>query len=820
VLPLIRRAVQGLRRVPGFTALCVLTLAVGIGAESAVFSVVDAVLLRSLPYPRADRLVGLWHELPGLPSIKGPLPISDALYLLYRDHAPAFSGVAIYRTAKFNLMFRDAPERVAGAGVTASLFKVLRVAPHLGHAFTAADERPGAPPVALVSDALWRRRMGADPRAVGSTLRIDGVATQVIGVMPAGFAFPHLDSALWVPQHIDPGKTNVGGFNFTGVARLAGGATPASAAAQLNRLVRGLDRWVPEPTSKLLVNARLAALIHPLRDDQVGGVGQALWLLFGAVGCILVIACANVANLLIVRGEARQRELSVYAALGAPRGQLLGGVLCESLLIGAAGGAGGMLLAWGGVRLLAALQPAALARLAPPSVDARMLGFAALLAIGCSLLSGLIPAWRASRVADLATQLRGGGRAMTTGRGRQRLRQVLVGLQLALALVLLTGSALMLRSFRHLAAADPGFRPANVLTFDLALPEADYPSDQAVASCIDRAVARIAGLPGVVAVGATSGLPFEDASMTGHKIEDRPLPDTAPPPVFLYQFVTPGYFAALGIPLLAGRGLEAADAQRRTGAAVVSAALAHHFWPQGALGKRLHPGVGKSGDKPRESWYTVVGVVGDIRQRELTDQQPPEAVYYPFLAKVPGDWVPRDVSLAVRASLPPASLTAAVRGEIRRVAPGLPVDHLQTLDELLHRERSRIEFSALMVMIATAVAVLLGVVGLYGFVSYLVGQRSAEIGIRMALGATERTIRWMILRESLFIAAGGVAVGLPAALLLAGTITALLFQVSRLDPLSYAVAPLLLVTVSLVASYLPADRAAQVEPRTALHRVE
>ena len=817
-MPLIRRAVQGLRRVPSFTALCVLTLAVGIGAETAVFSVVDAVLLRALPYPRADRLVGLWHDLPGLPSIKGPLPISDALYLLYRDHAPVFSGVGIYNAAKFNLTFRDAPERVAGATASASVFKVLRVAPRLGHLFTAAEERTGGPPVALVSDALWHRRLGGDPRVLGTVLRIDGVATQVIGVMPAGFAFPEPDSALWLPQRIDPAKVSVGGFNFLGVARLADGASREGAAAELNRRLRELDRWVPEPTSKLLVNARLAAVLHPLRDDQVGRVGAALWMLFGAVGCILVIACANVANLLIVRGEARQRELSVYAALGAPRGQLLGGVLVESLLIGAGGGAGGMLLAWGGVRLLASLQPAALERLAPPSVDGRVLGFAALLAIVCSLLFGLIPAWRASRVADLAAELRGGGRAMTMGRGRHRLRQVLVGLQLALALVLLTGSALMLRSFRQLAAADPGFRPANVLSLFLALPAADYPTDQAVANCIDQAVGRIAALPGVVAVGATSSLPFEDASMTGHKLEDRPLPDTVPPPVFIYQYVTPGYFAAMGVPLLAGRLLEPADALRRTGAAVISASLAHHYWPHGALGKRLSPGG--ADDKLHDHWYTVVGVVGDIRQRELTDQQPGEAVYYPFLAKHPGDWVPRSVSLALRTTVPPASLAAAVRAEIRRVAPGLPVDHVQTMGELMHRERSRIEFSALMVAIATAVAVLLGAVGLYGFVSYLVGQRSSEIGVRMALGATERSIRWMILRESLFIAAGGVAVGMPAALLLAGSITALLFQVSRLDPLSFAAAPLLLVTVSLVASYVPADRAAQVEPRTAMHRVE
>jgi putative ABC transport system permease protein len=568
-----------------------------------------------------------------------------------------------------------------------------------------------------------------------------------------------------------------------------------------------------------MVASGFGALARPLRDDLVGKVGKALWILFGAVGCILVIACANVANLLIVRGEGRQREMAICTALGAPRGRLIGAVLAESLLIGIGAGVTGMLLAWGGLRLLAALRPAVLALLPPPAIDPRAMGFAVALAVLTSVLFGLLPAWRSSRLEGLAAELKGGGRAMTAGRARQHVRQVLVALQLAMALVLLTGSGLMVRSFRRLAAVDPGFEPAAALTLDLALPPAAYPDDLAVAHFFDLALARIAALPGVAAAGATTSLPMEGASANGHLLEDYPRPKNAPPPVFQFQYVTPGYLRTMRIPVVAGRGLESADAERRGGAVVVSAALARHYWPRGALGRRLRPG---QDSKLRDPWYTIVGVVGDVRQGGPVEKVP-EIVYYPLLGKARGDWVARQMTVVVRTSsrqVAPASLAPAIRRELARISADLPVANVRTLEEVVHRERSRYEFSALMVLLATVIAVVLGAVGLYGFVSYLVGQRRAEIGIRMALGATERAIRWLVVREALATAAAGLAVGLAAAAALAGWTVSLLFEVSPLDPLSFAIAPLLLVTVTLVASYLPADRAARVEPRTALQRLE
>jgi predicted permease len=413
VLALISRAAQGLRLAPGFTALCVLTLGVAIGADTAVFSLVDAVLLRPLPYPRADRLVGLWHTLPAL-GLK-QVGQSDATYLLYRAHRHALAEMAIYRAGLVNLTGGDAPERVPSARVTSTLFTVLGVAPVLGRGFAAAEERPGAPPVAVLSDRLWRRRLGGDRRALGRTVRIDGMSVQVIGVMPAGFAFPDLDTALWLPLAIDPAKAAAGALNYDGVGRLAPGVTPAAAAAELNAMARRLDRWLPGTDAKIMVASGFAALVRPLRDDVVGEVGKALWLLFGAVGCILVIACANVANLLIVRGDGRRHELAVYTALGAPRRRLIGGVLAESLLLGLGAGIAGVLLAWGGLGLLASLRPAVLARLAPASIDLRTLGFAAAVALVTGLLFGVVPAWRSSRVEELAAELKGGGRAMTMG---------------------------------------------------------------------------------------------------------------------------------------------------------------------------------------------------------------------------------------------------------------------------------------------------------------------------------------------------------------------------------------------------------------------
>ncbi|HZF12687.1 MAG TPA: ABC transporter permease [Thermoanaerobaculia bacterium] len=821
-----RQAARGLRRAPGFTALCVLTLAVGIGADTAVWSLLDAVLLRPLPYPRADRLLWLGHTAPGLDLPE--VGVSDGTYVLYRDHQKTLSGLALYRAGFVNLAGTGAagdagdtaPRRVPSATATASLFSVLGVQPRLGHSFTTADERPGGPAVVLLGDGLWRELGGDrhDRRLLGRTLRIDGVPTQVIGVLPPGFAFPEIDTALWLPRRLDPVRTSLALLNDDAVARLAPGVTRQAAAADLGRLAHDLARWWPGRVARVLAKGGFAPLLRPLRDQQVGAVGAVLWLLLGAVGCILAIACANVANLLLVRGEGRRRELAVHAALGAPRRALLSGVLAESLLLGLAAGALGVLLAGAGLQLLAALRPPSLAHLTPAELNGRTLVFAAGLALFTSLLFGLVPALRASRRIELAAALQGGGRAMTAGRGRQLLRQALVGLQMALAVMLLTGAALLLQSFRRLAAIDPGFDPKSTLTLELALPAADYPDDLAVAHGLDAMLARLAALPGVQVAGATSTLPLALSAVAGHMFEDFPSAADALPPMLGYQYVTPGYFRAMGIPILEGRGIESADAEERTGAAVVSAALAHHFWPHGsALGRRLRL---QRGYHPGDPWFTIVGVAGNVRQRELTETAAEEMVYYPVLGMKPGAWAARQMTFAVRTRVAPESLVPEVRSEIHGVAPDLPVAHVRTLTEVLHEARSRFELAALLLLLATVIALTLGAVGLYGFVSYLVSLRTAEIGIRMALGADGRRIRRMILGEALTTTAFGLAVGLGAALGASRALGTLLFEVSPLDPVAFSVAPLLLVAAMLLASYLPSDRAARIEPRIALERLE
>ncbi len=817
---LIRRAARSLRRTPAFTALAVLTLAVGIGAVTSVFSVVDAVLLRPLPYAQADRLVWIGTTVPGLTLPE--VGVSDGLFTVYRDHQRALAELALYRSGPVNLVVAgsagEAPRRVPAATATASLFPLLGVRPRLGRAFERTDELPGGPPIALLSDPLWRQ-LGADRGILGRLLKIDGVATQVVGVMPAGFAFPDLDTALWLPRRLEPLKTSLAALNDDAIGRLAPGATRRSVEADLRRLASGLASYLPGGTAALLVKGRIAPIVRSFRDQQVGDVGAVLWTLLGAVFCILAIACANVASLFLVRGEGRERERAIQAALGAPRRALLGGVLAESLLVAAAAGAGGVALAWGGLRLLAALRPPALVGLTPAALDGRTLAFAAALAAATSLLFGLVPAWRAGRHAELGSELKAGGRALTGTRGRQRLRRGLVALQMALAVVLLTGAGLMLESFRRLAGVDPGFDPRSALTVELALPAADYRDDLSAARFLDAALARIAALPGVVAAGSTSYLPLVIDGMAGHAIEDFPRPPGELPPLIGYEYVTAGFFRAMGIPLLAGRAIESDDAFRRTGAVVVSEALANHYWPhRSALGRRLRIERGKRG--PDDPWYTIVGVAGNVRTRQLTETEAVETVYYPVLAMKPGAWVARQATLVVRTRVPPSSLAPAVRRAIAEVAPEIPLASVRTLEEIVHGKRSRVEFSALMVLLATAIALGLGGVGLYGFVSYLVGLRTAEIGIRMAMGADAAKIRWMILREALLTTAVGLTLGLAGAVAASRWLSTLLFQVSPHDPAAFATAPAVLVFAMLLAGYLPADRAAHLDPRVALERLE
>lgn len=819
VFPLqIRHAFRSLLRTPGFTLLCILTLSVAIGANAAVFSVVDGILLRPLVYPRAERLVGLWHMAPGLNLEE--MPQSVATYLFYREHSRVFEEIAAYQATEANLMAGELPERLPSAEVSASLFRALRISPRLGRTFTEEEEVPGAQPVVVLSNHLWRQRFGGDPHIVGKTVRIDEIESEVIGVMPQGFAFPQPETALWRPLKIDPTSAELGNFTITGLGRLSEGVSISSAQSDLNRLLGNLAQSFPgSSAAPVLARAGFAARVRPLRNDVVGDVGKVLWALLAAVGFVLLIACANVANLLLVRGEGRRREMAVYTALGAPRGRLIGGILAESLLLGLAAASIGLLLAFGGIRLLVRWGAVDLPRLQEVGVDGRVVAFTATLSILASLSFGLIPALRSTTERDLSAELKAsGGRTATMGRSRRLTRQILLSVQVALALVLLTGSGLVLRSFFRLVNAHPGFEARDTLTFQLSLPDREYPNDASAARFFHEVIDRVATLPGVKSAGATSTLPLGGSAVsTGIEVEGFPLEEDAPPPVIQYEYISEAYFRALEIPLLAGRALERSDAEHRTGTVVINEALARRFWPGvSALGKRLRD----AGGDPEEPWYRVVGVVGNIRSRTLTEE-PLEIVYFPLLARSSGDWTVQEMSVVLRTRLEdPKSLANSVRQAIGAVSPHLPVANVRTMEEVVRQARARETFAVLMFLLSTAVALGLATVGLYGFSSFTVNQRTPEIGVRIAIGASAGAIRWMILKEALLVALLGVLAGLLGSVALTRWLRSLLFEVNPLDPVTFLATPLVLLATVLLASYFPAERATQVDPVTALQRYE
>ena len=816
MLQTLRSLARGLVRSPAFTALAVLTLAVGIGATTAVFSLVHAVLLRPLPFPDPERLVGVWHSAPGLDIEQ--FEHSLGTYVLYKRHARSLQGIGLYDAGSASLTDGASPERVTSAGATASLFTVLRVAPARGRAFVEGDERPGAEPIVILSDALWRRRFGGDPAVVGKSLRVDGVARQVVGVMPPSFRFPEPDTELWLPVTIDEANLEIGNFNWYGIARLAPGATPETAQRELAAIVRRMpEEFASEDiTAGMMEHAHFTTLVHPQRDDVVGEIQQVLWVLLGAVGVILLIACANVANLFLVRAEARQREVAVRTALGASRGAIARTFLGETTLLAVAGGALGLLLAGAGLRALLTLGPEGIPRLEEVGIDLPVLGFTLLVSLLAALLCGGFAALRYG-TPELVPALKEGGRGGSTGRERHRARNLLVVAQMALALVLLVCSGLMVRSFWRLRHVDPGVEPRGVLTARLALPETEYPDEAANARFAIALLERVRALPGVVEAGTVTVLPLTGGgSNSAHTFEDLPLPPDAVPPIIAVRFATPEYFQAMGIPLLAGHTFSPVDPARPTNEIVVSAALAERFWPgKSALGRRIVQGL-----KQKENeWSTIVGVVGSVRDEGL-QEKPFEAIYYPLRRIVPvgeeGEWVPRNFTLVVKVEREPMDAAAAVREAVWGLDRNLPLAQVRTMEEVVERSTARTSFTMLLLLVAAAMAVLLGAVGNYGVISYVVSQRTREIGVRMALGAARGDVAGLVLRQGLWMALGGVAIGLAGAFALTRLLRALLFEVSPTDPATFGAVSVVLVAVALLASYLPARRAASVDPLEAI----
>ena len=802
-----RTAARSLARRPGFSAVIMLTLALGIGANVAIFTVVDGVLLRPLPFPASERIVAIDHHAPGLDLPE--LGTSLGLARVYLDQAHTLASVAVVDDDARNLTGGDRPDRVRVAEVSPGFFDVVRTRPAMGRAFTEDDARPGTAPVAVLTWSAWQGRFGGDPAVVGSTVRIDGVPTDVVGVMPEGFAFPEDETAVLLPVDIPRGAPPMGAFGRQLIARVADGATVDDARREVEALQARIPEFDPDNdlTPAFLEKAGWSVTVQPLRDKVVGDVRATLWIVLGTVGFVLLIACANVANLFLVRAEGRQREVAIRAAMGAGRGRIALTFLAESLLLGLAAGALGTGLAVAGVRALVAFGPQELPRLHEIGMDGTVLAFAVALSVLAGVAFGLLPVVRYLG-RSFARVLRDGDRSVTEGRRRNRVRNLLVAGQLAMALVLLVGSGLMIRSYQRLRSVAPGVNPRGVTAVDVSMGEVD---DRGRATDFYRQVAdELEGAPGVTAVGATNSLPLRPNGLNGgsFEIESRPRADDALPPVAMWAAATPGFFQALGIPVVEGRAMEDADGTNGERNVWVNEAFAHAFLDGRALGERVRT----SGDS---TWATIAGVVGDVRQFELKQPVRP-LLYFPMSSTLPTSVGLTSATLVLKSAAPQAEVVTAVRSVVGRLGPEVPVTRAASMESVVARSMADTSFTMALLAIAAGVALLLGTVGVYGVIAYAVSQRTREIGVRMALGAQAGDVERMVVRQGMAVAVMGTAVGVGAAFALTRLMASILFEVSATDPLTFAVVAVALVGVALLASWLPARRAARLDPARVL----
>ena len=800
----LRYGLRMLARSPGFTLAAVVSLALGIGVNTAIFSLVNAVLLKPLPYPDAGRLVMLWEDAAhiGFPQ-NTPAP---ANYVDWKAQTNSFEGMAATMWASFNLTGYGEPQKVDGNAVTADLFPVLGVRPALGRGFTAEEERPGADKVVILSHGLWRDAFAGEPAVVGRDIILSGEKYTVVGVMPEGFHFLQPYVRLWVPLAQAPEDwANRGGHYLTVVGRLKRGVSVEQADADLKAITARIARDYPTEAGDL------RAYVLPLREQVSGEVRRPLLMLVVAVAFVLLIACANVAGLLLARSAARRKEIAVRVALGATRLRVVRQLLTESALLSAAGGAAGLLLALWSFAFLRQLVPPSLAASAPLTVDARALLFTLAVSLLTATLFGLAPALQASKASPLAGLKLGGGRGAVGGGGGRRLRSAFVVAEVALALVLLVGAALLIQSLQKLRGEYALKTPEQVLTLRTALPANRYQGHVQREAFYDAVLGRVRALPGVVSAGYTTSVPLAwKGGTSGFVVEGR-----APEPGLgydaIHRQVTAGYLESLGLPLKAGRYFAESDGPQGEPVAVINEAMARTYFSGGdALGKRF-----KVGDPDSERpWVTVVGVVGDLRQMGIEAPAKPE-FYLPYRQVNYQPWF-APAHLVVRTSAEPVSLVAAVRREVYAVDPEQPVANVQTMEEILGEESAQRRTGMTLLASFAGLALLLASLGIYGVLSFFVAQHTQEIGVRLALGARPRSILALVLRKGMRLALAGLGLGLVGALLLTRFIESQLFGVSATDPLTYAGLALLLVAVALVACLVPARRATKVDPMVAL----
>src|SRR5262245_57569017 len=792
---------------PGFTLIAVATLSLGIGANTAIFSVANAILLRPLPYPHSDRVVTVWGANPKLNLGLDKIPNSPGQFIDYRDQSDVFEHIAAFNPGDLNLEGKGEPEKLGTTLVTADFFAVLGVKPALGRTFLREEDLPGHNRVVILSHSLWRRRFGGDPAIIGQAITLSGASYIVIGVMPPGFHYPHgtdlpavlqfaAQTDVWAPVAFTPQQINLRyNWAYTVIARLRPDTTLRQARTQLSNIAARNRRQYRQ------TDANFDVIIVPMQDQIVGDFKSALLILLGAAGLVLLIAYANVASLLLARAVDRQKEIAIRISLGARRLRIIRQLLTESALLSLIGGVLGFVLAFWGAKVIVALAPDNLPRIKEVSADMRVVSFTLIVPLPPSMICGPIPAWQASKH-NLYDSLKEGTRGVS--RRRHYLREALVTAEVASALALLIGAGLMIRSVIRLYQVDAGFDPNHVLTAQLSLPSGRYPKVEQRMAFYQQVIARLKALPGVASVAGTSAIPLSGMEIgAGVLIEGRPQADSVDKlPLSKSEAVTDDYFRTLGILLIQGRWFTEQDNKDAPAAVIINETFARRYLPgEDPIGKRL-----KVGADPDESWQSIVGIVRDIKHRTLEEEPHPE-VYTPYLQT--SDWA---LGIVVRTTSDPRSLAAAVRQAIWAADREVPIFRFATMDEFVSDSVSGRRFNLTLLSIFAVIALSLAAIGIYGVTSYAVTQRTREIGIRMALGAQRGSVMTLIIRQGMTIILIGVSIGVITAAALARLMRGLLYEVGAGDPLTYIFVTVLLSGVALLACYFPARSATRVDP--------
>ena len=802
----VRYGARMMTKNPGFSLVAIVALALGIGANSAIFSVINAVLLRPLPFAEPERLVTVGNT--DLKQGTNEFFLTWPDFADYRAMNQSFQTLAGFDERDVTLTGTGEAARLHGAMVTSDLFPMLGVGPQIGRAFTAEEEKPGTH-VVLLSHGLWQRRFNADPNVVGRAVGINGRSYTVAGVMPAGFAFPlgAEPVELWINAGVDgeggaPLMKQRGNHYLEVLGRLKPGVTLAQAQAEIGRIAANLGQQYPD------TNSAFGGIAVPFYQRVTGDARLALLVLLGAVGCVLLIACANVANLLLARASARRREIAIRAALGAGRGRVVRQLLTESVLLSLCGGVAGMMLALWGTEVLLAMVPKGLPRAAEASLDGRVLGFTLLISLLTGMLFGLAPAWQSLRT-DLNDTLREGGRG-GDGRG-SRVRSALIVSEVAVAFLLLVCAGLLINSFWRLRQVNPGFDPKSVLSFRVSLPGTQYDKPEKVEAFYQQLSSRIQAMPGVVSVSGINPLPLSGNNAgVGFAIEGQPTDPGRPFPYDTYlRVIRPDYFQTMKIQLVAGRDFNERDKLESTPAAIINESLAKRYFPnQNPLGRRINPSFGVDGRGVL--WREIVGVVKDVHHASLSEDSDAEV----YVAHTQAPW--NTITVVARTSINPSSLIQSVRNEVRSLNPDLPVYDIRTLEDRISLTVAQPRFQMLLLTIFAGIALLLTAVGLYGVLAYNVAQRTQEIGIRMALGASAGKVRAMVVRQGMTLALAGIGLGLIASFAATRLLASLLFGVTATDPLTFALIGLAMLLIALAACWIPARRATKVDPMIAL----